>query len=138
MASLLVSVAVKRNVAAVIISNNSGVLLFSYAERVKDEDARSNSYFATMYAFDIALRLVRTIIQNDPSIEEVTFELSNSTFIKWMNNQFSKDIYQRKFVELNELLQSIPMRYNFSYNQKPRAFLYAEEKNCKSSKLSSL
>lgn len=124
MGGILVSLAVKGGLSSVIIVEN-GLLKQHYTEKIKDDEARSNNYLATLYSFNMALRHTRQYIQDNPGNREVTFELSSSTFIKWVDTQYSKPAYQDKFMETMDLLQSLPIRYSFSYNAKPRALSYA-------------
>lgn len=124
MGGILVSLAVKGGLSSVIIVEN-GLLKQHYTEKIKDDEARSNNYLATLYSLNMALRHTRQYIQDNPGNREVTFELSSSTFIKWVDTQYSKPAYQDKFMETMDLLQSLPIRYSFSYNAKPRALSYA-------------
>ena len=131
------SFAVRNGICAVVISSD-GVIRQKYAEKVKDKVALSNSYTAIMYAFDLAMRLVRQYIQENENSDEITFELSNSTFKKWVDRFYSKDDYCEEFSRRMHVLQSLPIRYNFSYSSKPKAYFYADLDNCKGIKLGGL
>lgn len=131
------SFSVRQGIVGVVISSD-GIIKFKYAERIKDKEALDNCYLSTIYAFNLSMRLVRQFIQDNDISREVTFELSNSTFIKWVERQYSKELYQDKFDESMHMLQSLPIRYCFSYSKKPRAIAFAEKKYCVGEKLGGL
>ena len=93
---------------------------------------------AMIHTFKVALRYVRDYIQQGEGEYSVCFETSNSTFIKWVENQYSKAEYQAEFVDALHLLQELPIMYAFHYAPKTKAIVYADESYCKKPKLSGL
>lgn len=137
MSEVFVSFVVRNNIAAVVVAKE-GVLKVKQVERVKDAQALDNSYLSTLYAFNLSLRVVRQFVQDNPGLREVVFETSNSTFIKWVDKQYAKDEYQELFDAAMRMLHSIPIRYSFSYCDRPRAWGFAEAGNCKVAKIGGL
>jgi hypothetical protein len=137
MGNIIVSMALRKNVVAILVQED-GVVKAKSTERIKDEKALASSYSGIIYAFAVALRYTRQYLQDNKSNKDVCFETSNSTFIKWVDNQYSKELYQEEFVNVLKLLQELPIRYTFSYNPKPKAFTYADEKYCKKETVSGL
>ena len=137
MGNVLVSFAIRNGIVAVLISED-GTLKFSHVETIKDSSARESVYLGIIYAFDLALRIVRQYTQDNRNSREITFETSNSTFVKWIENQYSKEPYQDKFMDSLIMLQSLPIMYRFSYTQRTKAWAYAVASNCKGEKITSL
>ena len=81
---------------------------------------------------------MRDYIQRGDDEYSVCFETSNSTFVKWIENQYSKSEYNEEFVEALRQLQELPILYAFHYAAKPKALVYAEPEYCKKPKLSGL
>ena len=137
MKNIVCSIALKKNVVAILIVED-GMIKRRATERVKDESVLDSSYSAMIYAFTVALRYVRDYIQQGNGEYSVCFETSNSTFVKWVENQYSKAAYQDAFIAALKLLQELPIMYAFHYCPKPKAVAYADEKYCKKEKLSGL
>lgn len=137
MSNLTCSLAIKRGVVSVLIIEG-GMMQTCAVEKIKDKKALESSYAGIIYAFTIALRHLRDYIQNNVKDYNVCFETSNSTFIKWVDNQYSKVAYQDEFIAALKLLQELPIRYAFHYCEKPKAVAYANESYCKKEKLSGL
>lgn len=137
MKNIVCSIALKKNLVAIIIIED-GMIKRHATERVKDESALESSYSAMIYAFTVALRYVRDYIQQGDGDYSVCFETSNSTFVKWVENQYSKAVYQDSFIAALRLLQELPIMYAFHYCPKPKALVYADERYCKKEKLSGL
>lgn len=137
MSNVVCSIAVRHGVVAVLFVED-GMAKGRVVEKIKDEKALESSYSAMIYAFTFALRHLRDYIQCAGGDYSVCFETSNSTFIKWVENQYSKEGYQDEFVASLRLLQELPVMYAFHYNQKPKAVAYASEQYCKKEKLSGL
>lgn len=137
MSNIVCSIALRKNVVSILIVDG-GMIKSRVVERIKDAKSLESSYASIIYAFKVALRHVRDYIQKSDEEYSVCFETSNSTFIKWVENQYSKAAYQTEFLEALKLLQEIPILYAFHYCQKPKALVYADEKYCKKEKLSGL
>lgn len=137
MGSIIVSIAVKKNIVSVLIVEG-GMMKVQITEKIKDEKVLESNYSSIIYAFILALRYVRQYVQDNKDNRNVCFETSNSIFIKWVDNQYSKDAYQEEFMNAMKLLQELPIRYAFSYSAKPKAFAYADEKYCKKEAVSGL
>lgn len=137
MGNVLVSLSVRNGILAILLSDD-GSLMKEHVERINDADAVSNIYLGMIYGFNVALRITRQYIQDNKNSREVTFELSNSTFVKWIDNRYSRPEYQEQFMASLYVLQSLPIKYRFSYNQRPKAWYYAIKEKCKSAKLEGL
>lgn len=137
MSNIIVSIAMKHNVFAIIIMEN-GMLKTKYTEKIKDSAISESKYLSTIYAFTVALRMVRQYISDNKSSRDVCFEISNSIFIGWIDKMYSKEAYQEQFMSAMALLQELPIRYAFSYSQRPKALPYTDEKYCVKEKLSGL
>lgn len=137
MNNIIVSISIRKNIVAILIIEE-GQIKRRIVERIKDDSALESSYAGMIYAFNLALRNVRHYIQENDRSKNVCFETSNSTFIKWIDKQYSKEAYQDSFIKVLKLLQELPIKYAFSYSQKPLAFAYALEDYCKKEAVSSL
>lgn len=138
MNNILCSIVVSKNILAVLILED-GMIKRHMTERVRDQKARETPHAGSIYGMTVALRYVRDYIQqSDGESYSVCFELSNSTLIKWVENQYSKEYYQDEFLAMLRLLNELPIMYMFHYSTKPKAFVYAAEKYCKRDKLSGL
>ena len=134
MGNIIVSIAIKRNIVAIVIIEN-GMIKSRVTEKIKDEKALSSNYSSMIYAFTIALRHVRQYIQsNKDSSRNICFETSNSIFIKWVDNH----AYQKDFEQALKLLQELPIKYAFTYAPRPKAIAYTDEKYCKKESVSGL
>lgn len=137
MGNVIVSIAIKKDIVAVLITEN-GTIKTHVTEKIKDKNALESNYSSMIYAFVLALRYVRQYIQDNKSSRDICFETSNSIFIKWVDNQYSKEAYQKEFMNALALLQELPIRYAFSYSAKPKAIVYADKKYCKKESVSGL
>jgi len=132
--NLVCSIALRKGVVAVLIVDG-GMIKKRVVERIKSTEAAESSYLGIIYAFKVALRYVRDYIQQSGETYSVCFETSNSTFVKWVDNQYSKAAYQDEFMSALKLLQELPIMYAFHYCPKPKALVYADPSYCKREKL---
>lgn len=137
MSNLVCSIALRKGVVAVLIVDG-GMIKKRVVERIKSTEVAESSYLGIIYAFKVALRYVRDYIQQSSETYSVCFETSNSTFVKWVDNQYSKAAYQDEFMSALKLLQELPIMYAFHYSPKPKALVYADTSYCKREKLSGL
>lgn len=137
MGSIIVSIAVKKSIVAIMIIEDGQVKL-RITERIKDSHALESNHASMIYAFMLALRYVRQYIQDNKTSSDIYFEVSNSTFVKWVENRYSKETYQEDFIKAMQLLQELPIRYSFVYASKPKAMEYADAKYCKKEVISGL
>lgn len=137
MSNLVCSIALRKGVVAVLIVDG-GMIKKRVVERIKSTEAAESSYLGIIYAFKVALRYVRDYIQQSSETYSVCFETSNSTFVKWVDNQYSKAAYQDEFMSALKLLQELPIMYAFHYCPKPKALVYADPSYCKRERLSGL
>ena len=114
-----VSIYIKKDIYSIIFIRD-GKLVSKTVAHITDDRLLSSSYLSLIDVFKIALRLVRNYLEENKDCDCVTFELSNSIFIKWIDNCFSKEAYQDDFMEAMKLLNKIPMRYSVVYNQKQK------------------
>lgn len=136
MSNIVVSMSLRKGISAIVIMED-GVIKVKYVERIKDEHALSSNYAGIIYAFKLALRHVRQYMQT-VDVKDVCFETSNSTFIKWIDAQYSKEAYQKDFDEALTLLHELPIRYAFTYAEKPKAFLFTDSSYLKKESVSGL
>ena len=136
MSNIVVSMSLRKGISAIVIMED-GVIKVKYVERIKDEHALSSNYAGIIYTFKLALRHVRQYMQT-VDVKDVCFETSNSTFIKWIDTQYSKEVYQKDFDEALTLLHELPIRYAFTYAEKPKAFLFTDSSYLKKESVSGL
>lgn len=136
MSNIVVSMSLRKGISAIVIMED-GVIKVKYVERIKDEHALSSSYAGIIYTFKLALRHVRQYMQT-ADVKDVCFETSNSTFIKWVDAQYSKEAYKQDFDEALTLLNELPIRYAFTYAEKPKAFLFTDSSYLKKESVSGL
>lgn len=136
MSNIVVSMSLRKGISAIVIMED-GVIKVKYVERIKDEHALSSNYAGIIYTFKLALRHVRQYMQT-VDVKDVCFETSNSTFIKWIDAQYSKEAYQKDFDEALTLLHELPIRYAFTYAEKPKAFLFTDSSYLKKESVSGL
>lgn len=136
MSNIVVSMSLRKGISAIVIMED-GVIKVKYVERIKDEHALSSNYAGIIYTFKLALRHVRQYMQT-VDVKDVCFETSNSTFIKWIDAQYSKEAYQKDFDEALILLHELPIRYAFTYAEKPKAFLFTDSSYLKKESVSGL
>lgn len=136
MSNIVVSMSLRKGISAIVIMED-GIIKVKYVERIKDEHALSSNYAGIIYTFKLALRHVRQYMQT-VDVKDVCFETSNSTFIKWVDAQYSKEAYQKDFDEALALLHELPIRYAFTYAEKPKAFLFTDSSYLKKESVSGL
>lgn len=96
-----------------------------------------NSYDELLYAFEICLRHIKRYVSEE-KCTSVTFIVSNSIFINWVNNCYSKKQYQERFIKIMDLLNEIPIEYEFVYQKSPLALRYINDKDSNIMNLSGL
>ena len=136
MSNIVVSMSLRKGISAIVIMED-GIIKVKYVERIKDEHALSSNYAGIIYTFKLALRHIRQYMQT-VDVKDVCFETSNSTFIKWIDAQYSKEAYQKDFNEALTLLHELPIRYAFTYAEKPKAFLFTDSSYLKKESVSGL
>lgn len=138
MSYLLVSIGVKKDISSILLMKD-GRLIKKDVVRIKDEHILSSNYLCLIDSFARSLRLVRQQLEKDDTFDRtVVFEVNNSRFIKWMDDGYSKDAYQKEFMEALDLLQELPIKYNISFTTVTKAYTYAHEKYLSKVKMSGL
>jgi hypothetical protein len=122
-----VSIGVKKDICAVLITTD-GVLQKKRVERIRDEHTLTSNYLTLIYAFTLSLRMIRDYTQTSDEEYRVVFEVNNSTFIKWVDKGFTKDAYQKEFIEMIDLLNELPILYDIIFAQRTMAYNYADAK----------
>lgn len=135
--NVICSFAVRKGIVSALVIEG-GMVKNKAVEKIREPEVAESSYAAIIRAFKVALRNVRDFIQQGSDEYSVCFETSNSTFIKWVDNQYSKEAYQDEFLSALQLLQELPIKYAFHYVAKPKALVYADDAYCKKPKLSGL
>ena len=121
--SLCVSLMTKKGVSSVVILRE-GKLVMKSVTPIKNKEILNSSYMCLLDTFITALRFVRKYTDDNKDITKVVFEVNNSTFIKWIYNNYSKEEYQELFIQAIELLNDIPIQYTFLCNKNPIASKY--------------
>ena len=122
-----VSIGVRKDICAVYISGE-GKLITRRVERIKDEHTLTSNYLTLIYAFNLALRMVRLFSNSQSDDVSVIFEVNNSTFMKWVEKGYTKDAYQKEFIEMMSLLNELPIQYDIIFAQRTMAYSYTYEK----------
>lgn len=115
-----VSIAVKKSLCSIMFIVD-GEVVDKATIRYKDWDEEQDPYKRIIFAVSKAIRLIRGYIESNRSDDIVAFEVSNSTFVKWINQEYAKDTYHDEFSKMYSELNQIPMRYVFQYSRKPKA-----------------
>lgn len=121
-----------------IISIYSRDLGINVVERIKDKEIVGKRFYGLMYAVKRALALIKPYMEEELKDEIVTFELSNSTLVKWFQFETPNKDYEVYFTGVIEELNMIPMRYNFVYLGSVEAKKYLDASNIKQLSLSGL
>lgn len=137
MASVCLSCISKKDLSSVIISD-SGKLVLKRVEKIKDDEVAKSAYLSLIFSFTVGLNMLKMYVEENKDVDSVVFECNNSAFIKWINQGYSRDEYHAEFSKMLELLNDIPIRYSFSYNRKPKATMFADEKFIVKEKLEGL
>ena len=124
-----ISIANRKNIGAIIITSE-GKLLKKRVYKITDEDKLSNFYFTLMDTFEQGLRELQYLLYQNTDNEsvKVIFEVNNNAFIKWVKMGYAKDEYNDYFMVIMNKLHSIPIMYDFSYQQRTFAYPYTHEK----------
>ena len=133
--SLVVSLAVKKGIASILLLQD-GSVVSKEVYKIKSEVA-DGLYSQLINTFKNALLFSRGYIESN-NIEDVIFEVNNSAFKGWIDNQYSKEAYQKDFYNMWQVLQTIPITYRVIVSDKPKALLYCSESYIKKPKLSGL
>lgn len=134
MSSVCLSCSFKKDLFSILLLSNGKVEL-KRVERIKDEKYMDSPLMSWIYVFDIGLNMLNMYIEEHPDVDSVVFECGNSTFIKWVNQGYSKDDYLVYFAKVLEHLNDIPIVYSMSFNKKPKAVMFLDEKYIKKEKL---
>lgn len=132
-----ISIGVRKDICAVLIMTD-GVLITRRVERIKDEDALKSNFSSLIYAFTLSLRLLRDYIQTTDEEVHAIFEVNNSTFKKWVEQGYTKDIYQTQFIQMIELLNELPLLYDIIITSRTMAYSYTDTKYITKDKVSNL
>ena len=132
-----ISIGVRKDICAVLITTD-GVLITRRVERIKDEDALKSNFSSLIYAFTLSLRLLRDYIQTTDEEVHAIFEVNNSTFKKWVEQGYTKDIYQTQFIQMMELLNELPLLYDIIITSRTMAYSYTDTKYITKDKVSNL
>ena len=132
-----ISIGVRKDICAVLIMTD-GVLITRRVERIKDDDALKSNFSSLIYAFTLSLRLLRDYIQTTDEEVHAIFEVNNSTFKKWVEQGYTKDIYQTQFIQMMELLNELPLLYDIIITSRTMAYSYTDTKYITKDKVSNL
>ena len=130
---ITVSCTVNKGLYSVAILDK-GVLVSNVTNRVKE----SKGYDTWFEALSNAVRMLRSYIESHDTDCQVLFELGNSVVAKWLNKGMSNSNYITKTAELFNLIDSIPIQYEFRGTNTPFSKDYCKEKYLVKPKLSGL
>lgn len=134
MASVCLSCSFKKNLFSLILTTN-GKVESKRVDYIKDSEFLESPLMTLIYVFDIGLNMLRMYIEEHPDTESAVFECNNTTFIKWIQQGYSRDEYLVSFSKVLEHLNEIPVMYSMSYSKKPKAYMFLDEKYIKKEKL---
>jgi len=137
MSSVCLSCAFKKDLLSVIISD-AGKLVFKSTEKVRDESIVGSTFLGVINAFKAGFNSLKLYVEEHEEVDSVVIECNNSTFISWINRGYSKEEYHEAFTEMLGVLDSIPIRYSFSYNKSLKASLFLDKKYLRKEKLAGL
>lgn len=137
MKQIKVSIGVKKDICAVLLLEE-GSLYQKKVQKIREKTDEDNHFDTLIYAFKLSLRMLRSYIEKANDECSVIFEVNNSNFIKWLEQGYSKDNYQAEFIEALDLLNELPIKYDYVFAQKTLAKNYTDGKYIEKSKISSL
>ena len=130
MNQLNVSICIKTNILAIVLTKG-GTLITKEVTLIKDKEIADSLYLSLLFGIKQSLLKVRNYLERTPEVDNVIFEINNTTVMNWIKNCFSKEAYQDSFIEVMTLLNEIPMRYTFVSTSKPKASRYTDKKYIK-------
>lgn len=131
---ILVSVAVKTGVLAVIVVQN-GMLSSKVVEEFKFDGSTNHTL---LKALRRTMLIVRNYLSQNTSVDCVDFEINNATVATWLMRGFCKDDYIEDLHEVLNILNELPIKYSFIASKVPKAMGYCKKSSIKKIKLSSL
>ena len=137
MSSVCLSCSFKKNLFSLILTTG-GKVEYKRVDYIKDSEFLETPLMTLIYVFDIGLNILRMYIEEHPDVDSVVFECNNSTFIKWIQQGYSRDEYLINFSRVLEHLNDIPVMYSLSYSKKPRACMFLDVKYIQREKLEGL
>lgn len=129
--SVIISCYYKKDIYAVVLFKNGYV----YSEEIKAFKAdvvTASNYIKTITVLEESFRILRKFIEDNGNDFNFIFEINNSTVITWFNNFYSKPEYEEVFRRALDLLQELPICYEFCYNKTPNAIPYIKKGKSKS------
>lgn len=119
----LISIAVRNDLVSVALYVNGSIV----DKRVVRYRDGGNIYERMLFAVKKAVLSFKGYLEETFDDDIVTFEVSNSVIVKWFSEgQASKD-YKVQFSDVYDILDRVPMRYNFVKAKKPYAVRFLEE-----------
>lgn len=103
---MIIEIASKKDIYVVGIDGEYSV------GRITDKSILGKRFYGIMYAVRKACGMLKV---RDLGSDVVVFKTTNSTFVGWMQNEYSNKSCERYFAEMLDELNSIPMRYSFEY-----------------------
>lgn len=120
---MLISIAVKKDLLAVY-SDDCHV---NVVETIRDKELIGKRFYGLMYAVRRAVALTKGVLESLRTDEIVVFEVSNNTFVQWIQCENSNKDYEEYFNNLLEELNTLPIRYTFVYSKNPVALRFIME-----------
>lgn len=132
-----ISIGTKKDICAVMLFVE-GKLVSQKVEKIRDEQVLRTSNATLIYAVSLGIRVIKNYIQTEVKEDiSVVFEVNNSSFIKWVENSYSKPEYQKEFEVMLNLLNELPILYDFVYVRPTKAYSITDEKYIETDKISS-
>lgn len=108
----------------VFIENNK--LVRKGVITIETEKLKDSKNAPALFGFKETIKQLKNLLYERDDIEKVVFEVSNSNLIRWVEKGYSTDELQDSFIEIMEMLNELPIVYNFHYVEfsKIKAYKY--------------
>lgn len=126
MSSICASLAVKKDVAAVLIFSD-GKVVDKYVTRIRDKEILKNTCRSTLGCAEIGVRRLKVLMEAMPDIDDAVFETDNKRVVNWVRDDEASDDCLDLFDKLMSELDELPVTYSFVFNSRPKAVPYAKE-----------
>lgn len=132
---MVLSVAVKQGLFSMAIIDKGIVKVKETKSLVVDKE-KPTIFDNLIEASRQAMVKLKGYVDEHSDIEEVVFEMNNSTIKKWIDSSYSTEDYNAEFSALLELMDSIPVKFLYAVVSKPQAVHFLDKKYIKKSKVS--
>ena len=116
----------------------NGICKGKTIKKIKGEVSSQFQYINLIGSYIDGLKVLRSVVENDKTVNEVIIETNNSSFRTWLDRGYALPQYTDIFMELMELLNDIPVKYEIIYNKELKAKMYAKESYVPKERLSGI